>query len=60
MTYYRKPKLLFLDKATSHLDVELERKINDSVRQLDITRVVIAHRKETIATSDRAIALWDL
>ncbi|MCG7542742.1 ATP-binding cassette domain-containing protein [Pseudoalteromonas sp. MM17-2] len=57
---YRKPKILFLDEATSHLDVELERKINDSVRQLDITRVVIAHRKETIATSDRAIALWDL
>jgi len=54
---YRKPQLLFLDEATSHLDVERERLVNDAVRQLDLTRVVIAHRPETIASADRVLLM---
>ena len=54
---YRNPKILFMDEATSHLDTNLEQSINDAIKQLDITRVIIAHRKETIASADREIRL---
>lgn len=54
---YKQPKILFMDEATSHLDTNLEADINDAVSRLDITRVIIAHRKETIASADREIKL---
>ncbi len=54
---YRKPKLLFLDEATSNLDVERERLVNDAVRRLELTKVIIAHRPETIASADRMLAM---
>ena len=54
---YRQPKLLFLDEATSHLDVTRERQVNDAVRQLDLTKVIVAHRPETIASADRVLVM---
>ncbi|KTD46637.1 ABC transporter [Legionella rubrilucens] len=54
---YKQPKILFLDEATSHLDIENERRINQSLNQLAITQVVIAHRPETIKMADRVIHL---
>jgi len=54
---YKRPKMLFLDEATSHLDVPREQLINDTIKQLKITRVIIAHRPETIASADRVILL---
>ena len=54
---YKKPKILFMDEATSHLDTALEVDINQAIKRLDITRVIIAHRKETIASADREIKL---
>ena len=54
---YRQPKILFLDEATSHLDVERERLVNDAVRQLELTKVIIAHRPETIASADRVLVM---
>ncbi len=54
---YRRPRLLFLDEATSHLDVHRERLVNEAVKRLDLTRVIIAHRAETIASADRIISL---
>jgi ATP-binding cassette subfamily B protein RaxB len=54
---YRQPRLLFLDEATSHLDVKTERVVNEAIRALDITRVIIAHRPETIRTADRVLLL---
>ena len=54
---YRRPKILFLDEGTAHLDVEMERRINDTLRQLKITRVAIAHRPETIKAADRVFSL---
>lgn len=54
---YRKPKLLFLDEATSHLDVERERIVNDAVRRLKLTKLIIAHRPETIASADRVLVM---
>lgn len=54
---YRKPRILFLDEATSHLDVENEKSVNEAVSQLNMTRVIIAHRPETIASADRKLIL---
>lgn len=54
---YRRPAILLLDEATSHLDVVCERCVNDSISELAITRIVIAHRPETIRSADRVIEL---
>ncbi|KGQ18555.1 Colicin V secretion ABC transporter ATP-binding protein [Lysobacter dokdonensis DS-58] len=54
---YRRPRFLFLDEATSHLDVDCERQVNDAVRGLPLTRVIIAHRPETIASADRVLVM---
>lgn len=54
---FRKPGMLLLDEATSHLDQESERAVNDAVQQLNITRIIIAHRPSTIASADRVIHL---
>jgi ATP-binding cassette, subfamily B, bacterial CvaB/MchF/RaxB len=54
---YKQPKILFLDEATSHLDVALERRVNEAVGRLNITRVIVAHRPETIARAGRVITL---
>lgn len=54
---YRDPRWLFLDEATSHLDIDNERLVNDSVRSLALTKVIVAHRPETIASADRVIAI---
>ncbi|MDC7693459.1 peptidase domain-containing ABC transporter [Asticcacaulis sp. DXS10W] len=50
---YRHPKILFLDEATSHLDVQNEARINASLKQLKVTRIIIAHRPETIRNADK-------
>ncbi len=50
---YRQPKLLFLDEAISHLDVGNEQLVNAAIRRLDVIRVIVAHRPETIASADR-------
>lgn len=56
---YKRPKILLLDEATSALDVDRERLVNQAVRQLDVTRVIVAHRPETIASASRVIVLQD-
>jgi ATP-binding cassette, subfamily B, bacterial CvaB/MchF/RaxB len=52
---YKQPRLLAMDEATSHLDVELERKITTALARLPLTRLVIAHRPETIAGAQRVL-----
>ena len=54
---YRQPKWLFLDEATAHLDLINESKINQALKKLSITQIVIAHRQETIKMADRVIDL---
>ena len=54
---YRNPKILFLDEATSHLDITTEHIINQNIKQLKITRIMIAHRSETIAIADHVYEL---
>lgn len=57
---YRKPGILFMDEATSHLDLNNEANINQSISSLSITRVIVAHRPSTIASADRVIDLSKL
>ena len=57
---YRQPKILFLDEATSHLDIDNERLVTEVVKRLSLTRIVVAHRNETIASADRVISMHDL
>ena len=54
---YRNPLFLFLDEATSHLDVARERRVNEAVDALPLTRVIVAHRPDTIASADRCLLL---
>ncbi|WP_394517674.1 peptidase domain-containing ABC transporter [Pantoea sp. SGAir0175] len=57
---YRRPAILFMDEATSHLDEHNEALINEAIRGLSITRVIIAHRSSTIASADRTIHLGSM
>ncbi|KKO45709.1 ABC transporter ATP-binding protein [Arsukibacterium ikkense] len=54
---YRQPRILFMDEATSHLDTKTESYVSKAIQQLNVTRIVIAHRPETIASVDRVIDL---
>lgn len=54
---YRKPKILLMDEATSHLDIQLEHYVNQAIKQLNITRIIIAHRPETIINAERIMQL---
>ncbi|TCV92122.1 colicin V processing peptidase [Luteibacter rhizovicinus] len=54
---YRKPSILILDEATSHLDLPRERKIASLLQDMAITRIIVAHRPETVATAARVLVL---
>ncbi|WP_416515032.1 colicin V export peptidase/ABC transporter CvaB [Escherichia coli] len=47
---YRKPGILFMDEATSALDSESEHFVNVAIKNMNITRVIIAHRETTLRT----------
>ena len=54
---YSRPKILVLDESTAHLDRNYERQVNEAIRKLGITRIIFAHRQETIASADRILIL---
>jgi ATP-binding cassette, subfamily B, bacterial CvaB/MchF/RaxB len=54
---YKRPQVLLLDEATSALDIERERIVNQNIRKLELTRVIVAHRPETIASASRVVVL---
>ena len=54
---YKKPQILLLDEATSHLDVAREALVNQSIHNLQVTRIIVAHRPETIASADRVVVM---
>jgi ATP-binding cassette subfamily B protein RaxB len=54
---YKRPAILILDEATSHLDIKREIIVSAAIRALNITRVIVAHRPQTAATADRIVTL---
>jgi ATP-binding cassette subfamily B protein RaxB len=55
--FYRQPRVLFLDEATSHLDVGTEGRVLDYIDSLGITVVSVAHRPEVLRRAGRVIRL---
>lgn len=54
---YKAPKILVLDEATSQLDAATERLVNEAIQRLGITRIMVAHKPETIRSAYRVIDL---
>ena len=54
---YKNPKILVLDEATSHLDILNENSVNNSIKNFEFTRIIVAHRPETIASAQRVVVL---
>jgi len=54
---YKNPTVLALDEATSHLDIANERRVTQTLAQMPLTRIIVAHRPETIAGAQRVLAL---
>ena len=54
---YKRPKVLILDEATSHLDIESEARVNAAIAALPVSRIVIAHRPETLRSAQRVIEM---
>ncbi len=52
-----RPRILFLDEATSSLDNETQRIVSDSLDNMQSTRFVIAHRLSTIKNADRIFVM---
>ncbi|WP_083501274.1 NHLP bacteriocin export ABC transporter permease/ATPase subunit [Legionella quateirensis] len=49
----RKPRILLLDEATSALDNTTQAEVMHHIEQLNITRIVVAHRLSTLINADR-------
>ena len=54
---YARPAILLLDEATSHLDIHNERAVTQALSRMKLTRLIIAHRPETIASADRVLVM---
>lgn len=54
---YKNPRILFLDEATSHLDAARETQVNQAIIGLSVTRIIVAHRAETVASVERVIEM---
>jgi ATP-binding cassette, subfamily B, bacterial CvaB/MchF/RaxB len=54
---YKSPRLLLLDEATSHLDIWNEQLVNAAIKRIELTRILVAHRPETIAMAQRVVVL---
>ncbi len=54
---YRRPEILFLDEATSHLDDANEALVASALQDLNITRIIVAHRPATIARADMVLQM---
>ncbi|WP_440876483.1 peptidase domain-containing ABC transporter [Thalassotalea sp. PLHSN55] len=54
---YQSPCVLFMDEATSHLDKDNEARISEQIQHLPMTRIMIAHRQETINMAEQVYHL---
>jgi len=54
-----RPRLVFLDQATSALDPHTQAVLGANLAAMNATRIVIAHRLSTIRDADRILVLED-
>jgi ATP-binding cassette, subfamily B, bacterial CvaB/MchF/RaxB len=54
---YRRPSILVMDEGTAHLDVASEVALNSALSTLSITRIVVAHRPQTLAAAEQVWVL---
>ncbi len=54
---YSQPRILLMDEATSHLDPERETIVQRNLDGLNMTRIVVAHRPESVAGADRVLVM---
>ena len=54
---YRQPKILVMDEGTAHLDAAHELVVNQAIATMGITRIIIAHRRETIEIAKRVLVM---
>ena len=50
-------KVIVLDEATNHLDVETESKILQKLRSMPGTKIVISHRPDVMSFADRVLSM---
>jgi ATP-binding cassette subfamily B protein RaxB len=50
---YKSPRILLLDESSSDLDLTTEREINSRLKELSMTRIIVAHRPDTIQLAHR-------
>lgn len=55
--FFREPAIAVLDEATSHLDAAAEVNIGNEFRRTGMTRLMVAHRAETIRSADRVMVV---
>jgi ATP-binding cassette subfamily C protein len=55
----RRPRILLFDEATSSLDNQSQAIVSDALGDLNVTRIVIAHRLSTVQRADRIIVMVD-
>jgi ABC-type bacteriocin/lantibiotic exporter with double-glycine peptidase domain len=55
----RRPRILLFDEATSALDNQSQAIVSRTLGNLNVTRIVIAHRLSTVRQVDRIIVLVD-
>lgn len=53
----KKPSIIIMDEATSALDTDTEEKVMNNIKELGITRIIVAHRLSTIMDSDEIIVM---
>jgi ATP-binding cassette subfamily B protein RaxB len=55
---YRKPKILFLDEGTAHVDALSEKTIMQNLKSLDITVVYVTHNESILEYADKTV-IWN-
>ena len=53
-----RPRIILFDEATSALDNPTQLVVSESMRQLNATRIIIAHRLSSVAEADRILVLY--
>lgn len=51
--FYKNPKILIMDEATSNLNSEIENRILENIRRLNVTAIIVSHRESIVKFSDK-------